>query len=123
MRLSPDEEEAVVAWMRAQGLADFHVWPEGAREERHAILHLEPLDRRNRALDHPPDVAVIDIGLPGMDGYQVARRLRGSPAGAAMRLIALTGYGQPHDRRAAFEAGFDFHLVKPLDPDELRRLV
>jgi len=67
-----------------------------------------------------PDVALVDIGLPDMDGYEVARRLREEEDGSEpLPLIALTGYGQPDDRRRALEAGFDLHLVKPVDPDQL----
>jgi CheY-like chemotaxis protein len=62
-----------------------------------------------------PEVAILDIGLPVMDGYELARRVR-DKLGAACRLIALTGYGQEHDRRRSHEAGFDAHLVKPVDP-------
>jgi CheY-like chemotaxis protein len=65
-----------------------------------------------------PDIAVIDLGLPGMDGYEVARRLRGGPH-PDLRLIALSGYGQAEDRRKTLEAGFDMHLVKPVDPARL----
>ncbi len=62
-----------------------------------------------------PDVAFIDIGLPQMDGYEVARRLRASDRCRGIRLVALTGYGQPDDRDEARRAGFDHHLVKPAD--------
>jgi CheY-like chemotaxis protein len=62
-----------------------------------------------------PEVAFIDIGLPQMDGYEVARRLRASGLGREIRLVALTGYGQPDDRDEARRAGFDHHLVKPAD--------
>jgi CheY-like chemotaxis protein len=62
-----------------------------------------------------PDVAFIDIGLPQMDGYEVARRLRSNERCRAIRLVALTGYGQPGDRDEARRAGFDHHLVKPAD--------
>jgi signal transduction histidine kinase len=62
-----------------------------------------------------PDVAIVDIGLPGFDGYEVARRIRASAAGASIRLVALTGYGQEDDRRQATAAGFDWFLVKPAD--------
>ena len=68
-----------------------------------------------------PDVAVIDIGLPGMDGYEVARRLRSGPGGRDMTLIALTGYGFPEDRERSRLAGFDRHLVKPAAPEDLRQ--
>jgi two-component system, sensor histidine kinase len=75
------------------------------------------------ALQSRPQVVVIDIGLPGLDGYEVARRLRATSEGKAMRLVALTGYDQPHDRQMVREAGFDAHLVKPVDPDDLCRLL
>jgi PAS domain S-box-containing protein len=70
-----------------------------------------------------PDVALIDVGLPGIDGYEVARQLREMPQGKATRLIALTGYGQAEDRRRALAAGFDVHITKPVDPDQLQRLL
>jgi CheY-like chemotaxis protein len=63
----------------------------------------------------PPDVALVDIGLPGMDGYEVARRLRAAHPEAPPRLVAITGYGQEGDVRRARTAGFDAHLVKPVD--------
>ncbi len=62
-----------------------------------------------------PAVMLLDIGMPAMNGYEVARRVRQRPAGAAVKLIALTGWGQPSDRRLANEAGFDFHFTKPVD--------
>jgi signal transduction histidine kinase/ActR/RegA family two-component response regulator len=70
------------------------------------------------ALRVRPDIALVDVGLPGFDGYELARRVRGS-AGPPIYLVALTGYGQPDDRRRAVEAGFDAHLVKPVNPDAL----
>lgn len=70
-----------------------------------------------------PDVAVVDIGLPGLDGHEVARRLRAMAGGRAMVLAALTGYGQPQDRRRAGEAGFDAYLVKPADAAMLAAVV
>jgi two-component system CheB/CheR fusion protein len=70
-----------------------------------------------------PDVVLCDIGLPGLDGYGVARELRLNPTTARVRLLALTGYGSEEDRRRAREAGFDHHLVKPADPAELARLL
>ena len=75
------------------------------------------------ALDLQPDVAIVDIGLPGIDGYEVARRLRLAPGGDRFTLIALTGYGQPEDRERAEQAGFDAFLVKPIDPDALQAAV
>ena len=70
-----------------------------------------------------PEVVVLDIGLPRMDGYEVARRLRERAGPRTPLLVALTGYGQEEDRRRAREAGFDAHLVKPADPEELQRLL
>ena len=66
-----------------------------------------------------PDVALVDIGLPGIDGYEVARRLRQDPSARAIRLIALTGYGLEEDQRRVLEAGFDLHLVKPVELNAL----
>jgi CheY-like chemotaxis protein len=67
-----------------------------------------------------PDVAVIDISLPGMDGHELARRIRSLEGGAGVTLIALTGHGLPEDRERSRQAGFDRHLVKPVAPDQLR---
>lgn len=75
------------------------------------------------ALDVRPDVALIDLGLPGLNGYDVARAIRDSMPDHPIRLIAITGYGQPQDRVQALEAGFDAHLVKPVDPDRMLREV
>ncbi|QDT55823.1 Autoinducer 2 sensor kinase/phosphatase LuxQ [Caulifigura coniformis] len=69
-----------------------------------------------------PDVALVDIGLPGLDGYELARRISAIPALKATRLVAMTGYGQPEDRRRAIEAGFQSHLVKPVSLDDFRQL-
>jgi CheY-like chemotaxis protein len=69
-----------------------------------------------------PDVAVIDIGLPGLDGYEVARRIR-AILGPSAVLVALTGYSMPEDRQRATDAGFDDHVVKPVDPADLSRLL
>ena len=67
------------------------------------------------ALDYRPDVVLLDIGLPKLDGYEVAKRLRQQPALQSVVLVAMTGYGQESDRRRSQEAGFDHHLVKPGD--------
>jgi signal transduction histidine kinase/CheY-like chemotaxis protein len=75
-----------------------------------------------QALQDKPEVVMVDIGLPGMDGYEVARRIRAS-LGAGPVLLAMTGYGPPHDARRAREAGFDMHLVKPVDPVMLQGLL
>jgi CheY-like chemotaxis protein len=75
-----------------------------------------------KALDWRPGAAVVDIGLPGLDGYEVARRVRAALA-RKVCLIALTGYGQPEDRRRALQAGFDAYLIKPADLDQLSHLL
>jgi CheY-like chemotaxis protein len=64
---------------------------------------------------HKPHVILLDIGLPNMSGYEVARRLRSSPSTDKALLVAITGYGRDDDRRKSKEAGFDHHLTKPVD--------
>jgi CheY-like chemotaxis protein len=86
---------------------------EAAAEGAHALEIVRAKD---------PDVALVDIGLPGIDGYEVARRIRAGQ-GPRPLLIALTGYGQPEDKRRATEAGFDSLLVKPVDPTALSELL
>ena len=69
------------------------------------------------------DAVLVDIGLPGIDGYEVARRIRMLPNFNGSRLIALTGYGQEEDRQRARDAGFDDYLVKPVDPSALEKII
>lgn len=76
-----------------------------------------------RAREQAPEAVVLDIGLPGMDGFQVAQRLRIEACCEDSVIIAVTGYGQPEDRQKSIAAGFDHHLVKPVDLDELKRLL
>ena len=80
------------------------------------------LDGVGLAIELLPDVALVDIGLPELDGYGVARRVR-EVLGSGIRLIALTGYGQPEDVRRALEAGFDAHIAKPVDFETLQAIV
>jgi PAS domain S-box-containing protein len=103
-----DSREMYRAVLRAQG----HQVREAANAEKAlALIGEEPLD-----------VAFIDIGLPGgMDGYELARRIRSHPRGGNVRLVALTGYGFPEDHQQSQQAGFVRHLVKPVDPDSLHR--
>jgi CheY-like chemotaxis protein len=70
-----------------------------------------------------PDVAFLDIGMPHLSGYEVAEAVRAEPWGSEMKLFALTGWGQPEDQLRAKTAGFDRHLVKPIDPTEIDRLL
>ncbi len=73
--------------------------------------------------EDPPDVVLLDIGLPGLDGWEVARQIRRPPEQKKPFLIAITGYGQEEDRRRSAEAGIDLHLVKPVDPLELQEIL
>jgi len=75
------------------------------------------------AAQHRPEIALLDIGMPVLDGYEVARRIRAQPWGKEITLVALTGWGQDTDRRRSHDAGFDSHLVKPLDLDKLTQLL
>jgi PAS domain S-box-containing protein len=72
---------------------------------------------------YPPAIAFLDLGMPRMDGYELARRLREHPALRRMVLVAVTGWGQPEDRQRTREAGFDHHLVKPVEPVELQKIL
>ena len=70
-----------------------------------------------------PDIVLLDIGLPKLNGFEVARKIREQPWGQAMVLVALTGWGQDEDRRRSHEAGFNHHLTKPIDPLALTDLL
>ncbi len=70
-----------------------------------------------------PELAILDIGLPGMDGYELANAIRDLPGGANIRLIALTGYGQQHDKDRSQNAGFNAHMIKPVELDYLQKLI
>jgi CheY-like chemotaxis protein len=70
-----------------------------------------------------PNIALVDIGLPGMDGYELARRFRAEPGSDAVFLVALTGHGLPSDRDLSRQAGFDLHLIKPVDPQQIQDLL
>jgi signal transduction histidine kinase len=74
-------------------------------------------------IDVKPDVALLDIGMPGLTGYEVARKMRQSSSGASLTLIAITGWGQDIDKERAYAAGFDHHLTKPVDPHRLAELL
>ena len=80
-------------------------------------------DALETAAEYQPDIVLLDIGLPGIDGYEVARRLRSHAQLERVKLIAVTGYGQEADRLHSQEAGFDYHLVKPVDAQKLQDLL
>ena len=88
--------------------------------EGHTVAQAATVRRRRAAGAFQPDVAILDIGMPGMSGYAVARRCASSPRGAALVLVALSGLGQQEDKARAAEAGFDRHFTKPVDINELR---
>lgn len=72
---------------------------------------------------YPPDVVLLDIGLPGMDGYEVARALRKQDPGRTLYIAAVTGYGKPEDKERALQAGIDTHLTKPAHPFTIIKLL
>jgi PAS domain S-box-containing protein len=126
----PEAEAPAAAPQRAPGLLDIMVVDDNLDAAYMLKILLEQSGHRVRtahdahgALEaiarEAPDVALVDIGLPGMDGNALARRLRSLPGGAALTLVAVTGYGQDADRERTREAGFDHHLVKPVDTAEL----
>ncbi len=83
----------------------------------------DPITALETVQEFQPDVAVLDIGLPGMTGYELAERLRDTASCQSCRLVALTGYGQEQDRRRSARAGFDHHLVKPVDFERLMNIL
>jgi CheY-like chemotaxis protein/two-component sensor histidine kinase len=87
------------------------------------MVENDSLRALERARRERPDAALLDIGLPEMDGNELARRLRADPRTRPALLVAITGYGQEQDRRAALEAGFDHHMVKPVDLDKLAAIL
>jgi CheY-like chemotaxis protein len=89
-------------------------------EVRAAHDGLEAVDL---AATFKPEVVVMDIGLPMLNGFDAARRMRDQPGGNGMVIVALTGWGQEEDRRRSQEAGFDHHIVKPVDPFALEKLL
>jgi CheY-like chemotaxis protein len=82
----------------------------------------DPLEAVAEADDFRPEVAFLDVGMPELNGYELARLMRQQSWGRDLMLVALTGWGQEEDRRRSRQAGFDHHLVKPADLDEIARL-
>jgi signal transduction histidine kinase/ActR/RegA family two-component response regulator len=89
----------------------------------HVLVAHDPFKALELARDKAPDVCLLDIGLPGMDGNELARRLRKQPETAQSMLIAVTGYGQEQDRKNTQAVGFDYHLVKPVDAQKLAEIL
>jgi signal transduction histidine kinase len=133
--LSTTREAAAVPPQSAPLPAQQVLVVEDSREIRETLkLLLEELGNRvetvgdglgavERALALRPDVSLIDVGLPGIDGYEVARRIRAAPGGGGLFLVALTGYSGPVAEAKSREAGFDRHVVKPIDVDRLGDLL
>ncbi|HEU4853451.1 MAG TPA: PAS domain-containing protein [Telluria sp.] len=86
-------------------------------------VQAHPLEALEAARRQPPDVFILDIGLPEIDGYELARRLRADPLTCHAQFIALTGYGQPHDKVLSRSVGFEHHFVKPMDTVQLRSIL
>lgn len=104
-----DTGELLASWLEAQG--------------HHVRWAKNGLDAVEQALADPPDLSFVDLGLPGINGFEVARRLRADPATRDVPLIALTGYGSAQHREESERAGFDHHLVKPATPAQLLALI
>ncbi len=104
-----DAAESLAIWLRMQG-------------HEVEIAHDGP-SALEAAATFRPRLVLLDLGMAGMDGFEVARRLRGQPGGDGVRLAALTGWGGQEDRRRTLEAGFDHHLVKPVEPRRLDELL
>jgi PAS domain S-box-containing protein len=104
-----DSADSLAIWLRLKG-----------HEVRTAYDGPQALAQ---ALEQPPELVLLDIGMPGMSGYEVARRLRAHPGTRLTMLVAMTGWGQEEDRRQSREAGIDQHLVKPLEPRVLEDLI
>jgi CheY-like chemotaxis protein len=104
-----DAVESLQLWLQMAG-HDVHVAHDGAR----AVAVAESVR---------PEIVVLDLGMPGMSGLDVARELRRSAWGRDMVLIALTGWGQAEDRERTSAAGFDHHLTKPVPPDDIEELI
>jgi CheY-like chemotaxis protein len=93
------------------------------REGYETMVAEDGLQALDMARDRPPDVALLDLGLPGLDGYQLAERLYGERGDRRPLLVAVTGRGAALDRACSAAAGIDLHLVKPIEPDQLLGLL
>ena len=107
--LTVDDEASLTELLRAQG-----------HEVR--VVH-DGWSALNEAIAAPPQVAFFDIGMPGLNGFEVCRRLRTAPWARSVPIVAITGLGQPSDRDRSRDAGFDAHWIKPIDPARLHALI
>jgi DNA-binding response OmpR family regulator len=114
MRILVVEDDVTLAELTAALLA---MWGHTVRTALDGPAALEA------ARAEPPDVVLLDLALPGMDGYQVARRLRGQPTERRPVIVAVSGFGEREDRVRSYESGIDLHLTKPVDPEEVRALL
>jgi CheY-like chemotaxis protein len=104
-----DAAESLQMWLQMSG-HEVHIALDGVR----ALAAAESLR---------PHVVLLDLGMPGLSGFEVARRIREQPWGKDIVLVALTGWGQEEDRRKTAEAGFNHHLTKPVPPDAIEELI
>jgi CheY-like chemotaxis protein len=94
------------------------------KESGHDVRAIyDGLTALDTALNYRPNVILLDIGLPGLDGFEVAKQLRQQPVLSSVVLVAMTGYGQDSDRRRSLDAGFNHHLVKPADFRKVQRIL
>ena len=114
-------KRVLIADDNADAAESLQLWLELAGHEVHTALNGP--DALHLAATVHPEVVLLDIGMPGMSGLEVAARIREAPWGREMVLIALTGWGQEEDRRRSKEAGFDHHLTKPVSPDAIEELI
>jgi CheY-like chemotaxis protein len=110
--VADDNEDSAVALAELLELFGHEVWTAN-----------DGVEALERAAEVQPDMVVLDLGMPRMDGFEAARRIRETPACKGALLVALTGWGQDSDRQRTREAGFDKHLVKPVDPAALSALL
>jgi CheY-like chemotaxis protein len=114
-------KRVLIADDNADAAESLQLWLELAGHEVHTAL--SGPEALQLAESVQPQVALLDIGMPGMSGLEVAVKIRAAPWGREIVLIALTGWGQEEDRRRSAEAGFDHHLTKPIMPDAIEELI
>jgi PAS domain S-box-containing protein len=123
----PEDIEAGKPWeelaaARRDGRAESEGWRVKSLGHETLVVH-DGTEALRAAPKYRPSIVLLDIGMPGLDGYEVARRLRAMEGGERLRIVAVTGWGQDADREKSREAGFDLQLVKPVEPRELVRVL